>query len=154
MNITIRPALETEIDTLLEFEKGIIEAERPFDPTLKEGTIHYYDLLSLIRSSEAEVVVALADDEVVGSGFAQIKEADPFLQHTHFVYLGFMFVKPDFRGKGINQKILNTLMDWAHAKNISEVRLDVYDENTVAKKAYVKAGFKPHLLEMRIDIGN
>jgi predicted GNAT family acetyltransferase len=30
--------------------------------------------------------------------------------------------------------------------------LDVYDQNIIAKKAYEKVGFKPHLLEMRLDI--
>jgi hypothetical protein len=28
----------------LEFEQGIITAERPYDPTLKQGTISYYNI--------------------------------------------------------------------------------------------------------------
>jgi len=46
MNIEIRKVLESEIEVLLSFEKGIIESERPFDPTLKNDEIHYYDLLN------------------------------------------------------------------------------------------------------------
>ena len=148
----IRPAKEEEIDVLLEFEKAIIETERPFDPTLKEGTIHYYDLLELIRSRESEVLVAEIDGELVGSGYAQIRKADPFLKHSHFAYLGFMYVKPAFRGKGINQSLLEGLISWANSKGISEIRLDVYDENVVAKNAYLKAGFRPIMLTMRRSI--
>lgn len=37
MAIRIRQAQAHEIATLLEFEKGIVEAERPFDDTLKSG---------------------------------------------------------------------------------------------------------------------
>ena len=44
MIVEIRKAIETEIEILLSFEKEIISAERPFDNTLKEGEIHYYDL--------------------------------------------------------------------------------------------------------------
>lgn len=152
MNVSIRPAQENEINILLNFENGIIEAERPFDSTLKEGEIHYYDLVELIRSSEAEVVVAVVDEEVVGSGFAKIKKAEAFLKHDRFAYLGFMYVKPEFRRMGINQLILGTLINWAKSKGLSEIRLQVYDENVNAKKAYFKAGFKPDMLVMRMEI--
>ena len=152
MEIKIRPAKEEEIEILLEFEKGIVDTERPFDITLKEGEIHYYDLLELIRSPESEVAVADINGQLVGSGYAQIRKADLFLKHTHFAYLGFMYVMPSFRGKGINQLLLEALISWAKAKGISEIRLDVYDENIVAKNAYLKAGFKPIMLTMRRSI--
>jgi GNAT superfamily N-acetyltransferase len=152
MEIKIRPAQEEEINILLEFEKEIVATERPFDNTLKDGEIHYYDLLELVRSPESEVVVAVVNQRIVGSGHAQIKKADVYLKHTHFAKLGFMYVKPGFRGKGINQMILEALINWAKAKGISEIRLDVYDENIVAKNAYLKAGFKPIMLEMRKNI--
>ena len=149
MTIITRLATPSDIDTLLAFEKGIIAAERPYDTTLREGEIHYYDLLELIRSPGSEVMVAETNGQLVGSGYAQIRKADPFLKHTHFAYLGFMYVKPAFRGKGINQSLLEALLSWAKAKGISEIRLDVYDENIVAKNAYLKAGFKPIILTMR-----
>jgi GNAT superfamily N-acetyltransferase len=152
MIVEIRKAKEEEIDTLLDFEKGIIEAERPFDDTLKTGEIHYYDLIDLIKSDKAEVLVAVIDKEIVGSGYAKIVPAKPYQKFTEYAYLGFMYVKPLLRGQGINQKILQGLIDWAQKRNITEVRLDVYDENIAAKKAYLKAGFTPNLLEMRIDI--
>lgn len=152
MAINIRPAKAEDIHTLLAFEQGIVEAERPFDKTLKEGEIHYYDLLELIASSKAEVLLAVVGEEIVGSGYAKILEAKPYQKHQQYAYLGFMYVKPAFRGQGVNQKILDGLFLWAKSMGISEVRLEVYNENEAAKKAYLKAGFKPNLLEMRIDI--
>lgn len=151
-NLIVRPAQKDEIDTLIEFEQGIVAAERPFDSTLKEGEIHYYDLIHLIESPIAEVVVAEMDGELVGSGYALIKEAKPYQKHTHYAYLGFMYVKPEYRGQGINKAILDALKQWAISKNIKEIRLEVYDENLVAKKAYEKAGFKGNLLEMRLEL--
>lgn len=152
MTIEIREALATEIETLLDFEKGIVTAERPFDDTLKEGEIHYYDLLELIKSEKAAVLVAIANNEVVGSGYARILKAKPYQKYCEYAYLGFMYVKPEFRGQGINQKILQRLIEWAKNQNMTEVRLEVYDENTIAKNAYLKAGFRPNLLEMRLAI--
>ena len=152
MVVEIRKAIESEIETLLSFEKGIVAAERPFDHTLKEGEIHYYDLIELIKSENAEVLIAVVDNEIVGSGYAKILKAKPYQKFTAYAYLGFMYVKPAFRGQGINQKILRGLLEWARSKNLIEVRLEVYDENTIAKNVYLKAGFKPNLLEMRLEI--
>jgi GNAT superfamily N-acetyltransferase len=152
MTIEIRKAIETETSILLSFEKGIIEAERPFDHNLKEGDIHYYDLPELIKNENAEVLVAVVDNEIVGSGYAKILTGKSYHKHSEYAYLGFMYVKPAFRGRGINQRILQELIDWAKSKNLKEVRLEVYDENNIAKNSYLKAGFKPGLLEMRKEI--
>jgi GNAT superfamily N-acetyltransferase len=152
MTIEIRKAIETETSILLSFEKGIIEAERPFDHNLKEGDIHYYDLPELIKNENAEVLVAVVDNEIAGSGYAKILTGKSYHKHSEYAYLGFMYVKPAFRGRGINQRILQELIDWAKSKNLKEVRLEVYDENNIAKNSYLKAGFKPGLLEMRKEI--
>ena len=152
-NMTIRHAVENDLAILLEFEQQIIEAERPFNNTLKNGEIHFYDLHRLMENKKAQVVVAEIENEIIGSGYAVIKEeADLFVKHTQFVYLGFMYVKPAYRGKGVSKAIIETLKGWAITHGINEIRLQVYDENIVAKKAYQKAGFKGHMLEMRMGI--
>ncbi|MEO6980937.1 MAG: hypothetical protein ABI113_21255, partial [Mucilaginibacter sp.] len=66
-DITTRAALPADLDILLSFEQGIIEAERPFDSTLKDGEIHYYDLGQMIIALDVEVIVAELDGEVIGS---------------------------------------------------------------------------------------
>lgn len=154
MSIHIRQAVEADLPILLEFEAGIVFAERPFDSTLKAGEIHYYDLRALIQSPIAEVLVATNSDEVIGSGYALIKEAKDYNAHTHYAYLGFMYVRPAYRGQGVNSLVLDGLIAWAKTQGITEIRLEVYDENIAAKKAYTKAGFKANLLEMRLDVSS
>lgn len=150
--INTRTATLADLDTLLQFEQGIVAAERPFDPTLKAGEIHYYDLAALILSPEAEVVVAEVANEIVGSGYAQIRPGKDYNKHERFAYLGFMYVKPAYRGQGVNGLVLNALIVWCKSQGIAEIRLEVYAENTVAKRAYEKAGFTPNLLEMRMNL--
>lgn len=152
MIVEIRAAIESEIEVLLAFEKGIIDAERPFDPTLKEGEIHYYDLIELIRATDATILVAVVNDIIVGSGYAKTLQAEPYQNFTDYAYLGFMYVRPEYRKQGIIQKIIDGLVNWAEQQNLTEVRLEVYNENTIAKNAYLKSGFKPNLLEMRKKI--
>lgn len=146
-----REATEQDLEILLEFEQGVVTAERPFNSTLIEGEIHYYDLKYLIQSPEATVIVAEENDEIVASGYALIKKSEKYYnQFEQYSYLGFMYVKPEYRGRGINKVITDELLSWSKSKGISEVRLDVYAQNESAIKAYEKAGFEPHLLTMRL----
>ncbi len=148
----IRKATLNDLETLLRFEQGVIEAERPFDSTLKKEFTHYYDLEEMIKLSSVEVVVAELDGEIVGSGYARIEHSKPYLKHKQHVYLGFMYVDPNHRGKEINKKIIEALKDWAFSQNIPELRLDVYAENASAIKAYEKAGFTKHMVAMRMNL--
>lgn len=67
--VIVRPADVSDLNLLLEFEQAVIEAERPFDETIRSGgDVHYYDLEGLISSPDAEVIVAELDSEIVGSG--------------------------------------------------------------------------------------
>ena len=150
--VIIRPAELSDLDTLLEFEQGIVEAERPYDPTLKSGEIHYYDLKELIKSERAEVAVAELEGEVIGSGYLQVKVSKNYKKHVLHGYIGFMFVRPEHRGKGVIQSVTDHLISWAKENNLSEIKLEVYDENDAAIRAYEKAGFTKNLVEMRKPI--
>ncbi|RNL92667.1 GNAT family N-acetyltransferase [Sinomicrobium pectinilyticum] len=150
--IQIRQATPGDLDTLLEFEQGIIEAERPFDSTLKEEKISYYDLGAYIEDSNTEVVVAECDGQLIGSGYARIMEALPYLKHEKYAYLGFMYVRPGYRGKGVNKQIVDALKKWSLKQGVTEMRLNVYSANEAAIKAYEKAGFVKHIINMRMPL--
>ena len=62
-----------------------------------------------------------------------------------------MYVIPEYRGKGINEKIIKYLMDWGKSKGHFEFQLDVYASNKSAIRAYKKAGFKFETITMRFD---
>ncbi len=150
-NMSIRSATLEDLPILLEFEQGVIAAERPFDITLREGPITYYELKALILEDDAFVVVAEHDGKVIGSGYALIKPARYYLDHQYYSYLGFMFTLPEYRGKGINTAIIESLRKWSISKGLKEMRLTVYNDNHPAIKAYEKAGFKKHIIEMRME---
>lgn len=151
-NLHIRPAITADVETLYRFEQDLIATERPFNPTIKAAPVHYYDLAAMIASPDIELLVAEYDNSLVASGYARIEPAKPYLLHPIHAYLGFMYVEPAHRGKNINIRIIEALRHWAHTRGITEMRLDVYCENTRAIRAYEKAGFIPHLLHMRQPI--
>src|SRR4030095_560757 len=151
--IVVRPAALTDLGILLKFEQAMIEAERPFDNTIRDGNdVRYYDLEDLIASADAEIVVAEIDGEVIGSGYARIETSKAYLKHLQHAYLGFMYVVPDHRGKGVNKKIVEVLEAWSVSRGVSVLLLEVYVENAAAIRAYEKSGYTGHVLEMRKSV--
>lgn len=150
----VRKATLNDLPTLLVCEQGVIEAERPFDPTIQEGSINYYNISELITSNESDVFVVDLDNEIVASGYAKIKTDRHYLKHKYQGYLGFMFVSKQHRGKQLNKLIIDELLKWCKERGIFEIRLDVYEDNVSAIKAYEKVGFKKHMINMRLDIEN
>ena len=150
--INIRPATPDDLPTILKFEQGIIETERPFDPTLQPGKFHYYDLSARIKDPDAAVVVAEDNGKVIAGGSAVIKQGNRYNIFNDYAFLGFMFVVPEYRGQGVNSLIIEALIDWSRKKGLSEIRLQVYSDNQPAIRAYEKVGFKKILTEMRLDV--
>ena len=147
----VRKATLDDLPVLLEFEQGLIRAERPMDPTIKDGKISYYDIGEFIRSEDSDVYIVEREGEILASGYARIKPDRHYLKHERMGYLGFMFVPEEHRGQGLNKLIMDRLIEWCKNRGLSEIRLDVYQTNEPALRAYEKAGFKRHLITMRLN---
>lgn len=152
--ITIRKATTEDLSILYEFEQGVLHAERPMDKTLKASKTFYYDIPNLISDPTSELVLAEINGVITGCGYARIKQARDCFQFDQFSYLGFMFTKEDYRGKGVNKTIMNYLYDWSLSRGIYEIRLEVYPSNNAAIKAYEKVGMQATMNTMRIDLRN
>ncbi|MET2984367.1 GNAT family N-acetyltransferase [Aureibaculum conchae] len=153
-HLQIRKATLNDLTTLKQFEQELIKYERPFAPNLKDDPISYYHIEDFIISNDAQLLVAVINNELVGSGYALIKNSASYKKPDQFAYLGFMYVSPNHRGKGINGKLTHELITWAATQGISEIQLDVYANNSSAINAYKKIGLQPDLLKMRMEIND
>ena len=150
--ISIRTANLNDLETLLEFEQGVVEAERPLDSFLGAGKLSYYNIPELITAENIHCIVAVSNNELVGSGYLRIQNSAHYHKNLKHGYIGFIYVKPSFRGKKISGLILESLKLWGKEKNLKELRLDVYDNNPSAVTSYERFGFTKSLVNMRIDI--
>ncbi len=154
MSYSVRKATLKDLPVLLDFEQRLIKVERPMNPTIKDGHINYYDISAFITGDDADVFVVESNNEIVASGYAKIKNDIHYLKHEKKGHLGFMFVPEEHRGKGYNKLIIEALLKWCKERGIFEVKLDVYEENPSAIRAYEKMGFKKHLINMRLNIAS
>lgn len=150
--LTIRPATHEDLPTLLRFEQGIIEAERHFDASNSDGIIHYYKLAEMLTSEDVHVVVAEEQGNIIGCGYARIEDAEPYKKLSLHSYIGFLYLEPEHRGKGVIQSILQHLKEWSVARGVLELILEVYLENDAAVRAYQKFGFEKKMILMRLSL--
>ena len=150
MKVTLRKAALKDIPVLRQFEQGLIRDERPFDPTIRPDPVHYYDMEALVTDPNTHFLMACIDQRAVASGYATRKTPRHYLDHSAYAYFGFMYTLPEYRGYGINGRIIAALKQWALGQGLQEMRLTVYPGNQPALRAYEKVGFSPHLMEMRL----
>ena len=149
--MNVREATLQDLPPLLELEQAVIEAERPFNDSIKSENAKYYDIENLIADNDSHLIVLEDSGTIVGTGYAQIRKSKESLTHLKHSYLGFMFVAPEYRGKGLNQILIDHLISWSKAKGVQDFYLDVYAQNSAAIGAYAKAGFEPCLIEMKLS---
>jgi len=152
MEIKIRQAGMPDLDILKDFQSKLVEFERPFDPTIKEGHAEYYNLENKLKSSNVLFLIAESGGKPAGCGFGEIMKSVKWSRHKYKGFVSMMFVEEEFRGKGIGGMIVERIVEWFRKKKIKDVRLQAYEENEAAVKAYMKSGFKSHIIEMRLEL--
>jgi GNAT superfamily N-acetyltransferase len=153
MEVHLREAQQADLPVLRALEQALVRDERPFDPTIRPDPVYYHDLPALLADPESRVLLAEADGKVVACGFGTRRQPRHYLDHDAYAYLGLMYTLPEYRGQGINGRIIADLKRWAVSRGLTEIRLTVYYDNEPALRAYEKAGFKRHLVEMRLREG-
>ncbi len=148
--IQFRQAVIDDKTALEQCLQCIVDAERPMDECLKEGHIEYYNPLDFVTSDNAELIVALDNNNIIACGAAVIKKAKEYYRYDSFLHLAMMYVDEQYRGLGINGELINQLLAWGKEKGIKNASLTVYPENPSAIRAYEKLGFSPALIEMRL----
>lgn len=80
---------------------------------------------------------ASADTEPVGLAGGMVPADEPGT-----VELVSMWVAPSVRGRRIGGLLVDAVIDWAHDRGASSVRLEVAAGNEAALRAYARQGFR------------
>lgn len=69
-------------------------------------------------------------------------------------YLEGLYLKPEYRGRGLGKEAMRLVMDWCRDKGFSELATDAELENLRAQKFYSMLGFEEtdRVVEYRIQI--
>lgn len=62
-------------------------------------------------------------------------------QGADFAYIPHVYVSPEFRSKGLFRQMLQIIETYVKQKGFTKVKLEVNNDNLIAKNAYLKQGF-------------
>jgi ribosomal protein S18 acetylase RimI-like enzyme len=131
--ITVSRLTEVGSDTVQELH-GLMQQLRPDSKlSIKEG-----DIETLVKNESAILIVAKDDDKIVGLGSLYIiPKIGKRVGHVEDVV-----VDEAYRGKGLGEKIVQTIIVAAKEHKLHSLSLTSRPERIAGNKLYQKVGFQ------------
>ncbi|HJT17917.1 MAG TPA: GNAT family N-acetyltransferase [Thermoanaerobaculia bacterium] len=135
----IREATEADVPLILQFIKDLAEYERLSDKVVATEEKLRRTLFGSPRFAE----VVFAREDGVDAGFALFFHNYSTFHGAAGIYLEDLFVKPEFRGRGIGKQLLVYLARLARERGCTRLEWAVLHWNTPSIEFYKHLGAVP-----------
>jgi|GEM_PF-534237 len=122
--------------------------------TNRRGKMRYNRLSflsKLIKSHRGNVWVAedLTGHRLIGCCLNRVEMTEgDWSKYKYTGWIEMVFVEAKYRNNGVGTNLIKHSLRWFKTKNIKDIRLTVYPQNTAAVNLYKGCSFKPRLMEM------
>lgn len=143
-NLTIQRANISDLEKVLLLSDGLTLADFPYDKKVDINWAHtdngrkYYE--EKIKGTLGVCFVAEIDEKIIGFITAAEKEV-PSYRQVKVAELENIFVKEEFRSKGIGKKLMEAFVNWAKELKVDKVAVNVFALNEKAIAFYKREGF-------------
>ncbi len=155
MDITIVQKKDPEI--IAKLNRDVQEKHlKLFPNSFKE--YDYASVLEATRSfldkEECWSFVAYFQEEPIGYAtvFERKFEENPFRKSYTSLVIDQMCVKRKFQKKGVGNRLVSTIRDFAKQKGIDKLELSVWNQNEESKSFYIRMGFRTMIEYMRMEL--
>jgi len=157
MVISVRRANIEDLDYIRDFCRGLFEYDAQFDDTLdiewpytEDGKDELAD--RLIDEDDSCVFLASDGDNVVGYLVGLIEDAGSHRTVGKMGELEHMYIKEDYRRKGVGSKLCESFFDWCKSKDVNRATVISSSENFRALAFYRKQGFFDFDICLEMDL--
>jgi len=154
MSFVIRPYTPADHDWVLQCEVDLQEHERAIHDTRLPGLPHSRGYLAMLWDVLAEsrgimLIAENAEGERLGLVAGHIEDAPWPMEtpdSTRYGYVSDIFIRPEARGTGLAQALLDAIAAHLHRVDptLIRLRINALAVNRIACRAYEKAGFTPY----------
>ena len=102
-----------------------------------------------LRQKNTVFFVAEEKEKLIGYSGGEIQKNPAFAKFKKRGHLFNLYVKPEYRSKGIGKKLIRATLSWFRKKKVSDLTIMVYSHNKSAYKIYKNLGFKDYILELK-----
>ncbi len=154
----IREATIKDFDGILNIKLEAKEEEREFNQFLKpvrDVKEHYEKYLRNDLNSEWRAVFVAEDNcKIIGLVVGKIYRTLKISGYERSGYISNVYIKKEFRGKGIACKLVEEVIKWFKQKGATNITLEIYKNNKAAINLYQKFGFLEHCITLKKKIDN
>jgi len=138
MNVTIKPATRSDTGAILDLIKGIAKYEKLSNQVVADEALLEQQLFDEVN---AYVLLAYVNDTAVG--FALYFYNFSTFKGKKGLYLEDLFIREEYRKKGIGEKLFDELKRIAKTNNCGRIEWVCLDWNEPAKTFYRKKKATP-----------
>ena len=155
MSVTIRNAVDADLDPLIRLNKQVQELHAQVYPAdfkslTDEGEVRDF-LASVIRRTDHTILLAQVDGAVVGYAWFEIQDRPqtPFMWAKKRVFLHHICVDSGHRRLGVGSALITRVEERALAAGIGEFVLDMWSLNDAAQAFFKSCGLETYRLFLR-----
>jgi len=100
------------------------------------------------NSDLTRMFVAEWDGNVIGMLIADIRHT----QEDKAGYITNLIVSPDFRNKGVGERLIENAIDFFRDSHVSTVKANIRPKTSLAMKLLAKLGFEEYVVQLRKDL--
>jgi len=156
--LTVRPATDADLPLLARFGFALAQLHVGFDgerfavPPGGEGAYAAFFQAELKRP-EVVLLIAEAGSQPVGYAFVRMEPMSLVEIRRAGAWLHDIYVDPEARSGGIGRRLLEAAKEAAGALGSSSLMLSASSQNAAARQLFERAGLRPTMVEMRIELG-
>jgi ribosomal protein S18 acetylase RimI-like enzyme len=155
MQITV--AEDSHVPGIVEVWKELMDFHRDIDPhwtRSENGHTNWENFLrEMMKSEDAQVLVAVDKGHVVGYSISEIGKYQPIIQRETRGVINDMAVISDYRRKGIGEEMLSRIRQWFDSRNIDRIELSVAARNQIGYSFWKKHGFQDYMHRLYLEKG-
>lgn len=148
--IHIRNATNDDLDAIINMGEKLQNESKNYEPLLTFDWQQSYDhYRKELENSSARIGVAVdADGVVAGYQYSYISTLDYLATANRECVLEALYVKPEYRGKGIAKELVKGAEQWAISEmKVNRIKAGIYAGNRASETVHLKDGFVPYYTE-------
>jgi len=134
-------------DIKLESKKYEMQYSDSLKPLNKTIDIYFEYFKAELNKKNSSVFIAI-DKKPIGIIIATYFVPLRISKFTRKGYVSNLYIKKNYRYKGIGKKLLNISLKWLKENNVKYISLEIHLKNKNALKFYRDLGFKDYTLKL------
>jgi ribosomal protein S18 acetylase RimI-like enzyme len=156
-SITVRPSTAADVPVVRPLWDALYRHQQAHGLVARladDGFDRWVNSLAGVLGRFACLFIADAGKEAIGFLAGRIRVPTPPFGVDPVGFISEVFVGDAYRGSGVGRTLLRAAEEWFVGQSVRRLELQVLCDNTAARAAYQRIGWRDELVQMVYTVGN